>query len=212
MKTHTQTHPPTMSEILLFSRLMSSLVSARTFWLSSWRQIPSHINKHVILEHLCLWNIFHNHFLTSSLLLSCSSSRFIFYMRSNTGGSAWKLCLNGKKNNQIKRDFKTATMFSDRRLANSVFSRITMSFLMESRWAMSCWTAISLQRQLACVWACCSSQCVGTLDEKAEYLVGFGDHVFINNIHVGCGQCNQSRNDQLCLTLRETCEKEKLFE
>lgn len=30
---HTHTH--TMSEILLFSRLMSSLVSARTFWLSS---------------------------------------------------------------------------------------------------------------------------------------------------------------------------------
>lgn len=123
-----------------------------------------------------------------------------------------KVMFKWKKKNQIKRDFKTGTMFSDRRLANSVFSRITMSFLMESRWAISCWTAISLQRQLACVWACCSSQCVGTLDEKAAYLVGFGDHVFINNIHVGCGQCNQSRNDQLCLTLRKTCDKEKQFE
>lgn len=35
------------------------------------------------------------------------------------------------------------TVFSDRRLANSLFSRITMSFLMESRWAMICCTAIS---------------------------------------------------------------------
>lgn len=37
------------------------------------------------------------------------------------------------------------TVFSDRRLANSLFSRITMSFLMESRWATICCSAISCQ-------------------------------------------------------------------
>lgn len=43
----------------------------------------------------------------------------------------------------------------------------------------------------------------------APYLVGFGYHVFINNIHVCCGQRNQSWNYQLCLTLRKTCDQEK---
>ena len=38
------------------------------------------------------------------------------------------------------------TVFSDRRLANSLFSRITMSFLMESRWATICCRAISCQQ------------------------------------------------------------------
>lgn len=36
------THAHTMSEILLLSKLMSSLVSARTFWLSSWTEIKAH--------------------------------------------------------------------------------------------------------------------------------------------------------------------------
>lgn len=113
--------------------------------------------------------IFHKHFLTSSLLLSCSSSRFIFYMRSNKDTEHWRFSLKVMvkwKNNQIKK-FKICTMFSERRLANSVFSRITMSFLMESRWPMSCWTAISLQWQTSCLWARWSSQCIGILERKS---------------------------------------------
>lgn len=43
----------------------------------------------------------------------------------------------------------------------------------------------------------------------SSYLVGFGHHVFVNDVHVGCCQGNQSWNDQLRLTLLKTCSKEK---
>lgn len=197
-----------MSEILLFSRLMSSLVSARTFWLSSCIKIPTCINTSLIIAAVFMEPITTCSHLQSAFELFQLSLHFLYEEQQKHWSFSLKLMVN-LKNNHINRKFKTGTMFSDRRLANSVFSRITMSFLMESRWAMSCWTAISLQPQTSRMWAPLSLQCVEKLEETASNLVGFGYHVFINNIHVGCGQSNQSWNDQLCLTLRKTCDKDK---
>lgn len=81
---HTHTNARTMSEILLLSRLMSSLVSARTFWVSSWKgtwwkctaswkqcsNFDCKITRSSTAQTFCL---------TWSLFFSCSSSRFIFY-------------------------------------------------------------------------------------------------------------------------------------
>lgn len=39
------------------------------------------------------------------------------------------------------------------------------------------------------------------------YLVGFGHHVLVDDVHVGCGQRDQSWDDQFGLPLLKTCKK-----
>lgn len=73
----------TMSEILLLSRLMSSLVSARTFSLSSWTRWNTTPQLQIVKFNRIrnIFLLFKYRFVTLSLPWSCCSSLFIVYRK-----------------------------------------------------------------------------------------------------------------------------------
>lgn len=202
-----------MSEILLFSRLMSSLLSARTFWLSSWTKIPTHISiKRIFkLPFWWKWSSF-SHLQSAFELLQLSLHFLDEEQQKHTKHWRFILELTGKLKMK-KQEFKNRhhvfrskvgelCLLQDHHIfpdgVEMSHELLDCNFLTGTNIMHVSTFEFTVRR-----WKKGSASDIKNAG-IASYLVGFGYHVFINNIHVCCGQSDQSWNYQLCLTLRET--------
>lgn len=181
-----------MSEILLFSRLMSSLVSARTFRLSSWTKINhTCINKHAFFFFLKLsslqnWPSFSH--LQSAFELLQLSLHFL-YEEQQKEHRRFIMELTGKLKNKWTGIKKAAPCFQIEgwRTLSSPGSPYLFWWSQDEPWAAGLQFPYR-NKHPTCeyIWKKGSASDIKNRG-IASYLVGFGYHVFINNIHVCCG-------------------------